>query len=1224
MQRIFQPAISLLNRMGYTKKFTLLWLVSLLAIAVVVYSLLVSLERVILPSQRQLQGLALIEPISRSIQHIQLHRGISAALLGGNEAMKDRRAAQERVTATTVKAMENALPPGLVSNEDFRHIKASWERLRKEGLQWTVAENFSAHTSLIEHIQLFEAFVDDEYLLALGSEIATSYLIDAAITKLPYTLEHLGRIRAYGTGILSRKQITENQRLELKVMISELDNSLKFLNINLNKTGRYNPAVQKSLLVVRDDIADSTQKIIGIVTSDILSGHFSTPPDAFLDIATSEIDKGYRQIYKVLLPAAKTLIEARIVRAENTLYMNIGIALLLFLIAVYISLSICYAIVGSIRSLVHSAHAFASGDLSVRVDLRTSDELNQIGECFNIMADGFSDLLEARKLVEKSLVKEGVKNEMLLRTASDGIHILDLDGNVVQVNDAFCRMLGYTTAEMMAMNVAQWDAQWTAAQIKEKIDSLGNSTSIFETRHRRRDGGIIDVEISVVIVGIDGQKLVYCSSRDITERKQAEKALNEKEHFLSESQRIAHIGSWRYDFPGERLIWSDETYRIYGVSPDAFVLNAESFLNLLHPDDRPEMEAWIEACRAEKMPGDLEFRAIMPDGAVRYLSGRGEVQYDDEHRATHMAGTVQDISERRQAKQMLIESQERLHAVIETALDAVVQMSAEGIITGWNNQAENIFGWTHLEAVGRVLNETIIPPQYRKAHEQGLKRFLRSGEGPILNSRVELVGQHRGGREFPVELSVIPIKTFSEASGKTVEKYEFSAFIRDISRKKESDDLIWKQANYDTLTGLPNRHMFSDRLKQEIKKANRANMKMPLLFIDLDKFKEVNDTLGHSLGDALLVEAAHRINDCVRETDTVARLGGDEFIIILSALDDANHIERVAGNMLRSLAAPFHLGNEVVYVSASIGVTLYPDDATEAEDLLKNADQAMYTAKDKGRNRFSYFTPAMQQAAQVRLRLINELRGALAAGQLRVYFQPVVDMATGRINKAEALIRWLHPEHGMVNPAQFIPLAEEAGLIIEIGDWVFKESVRRLKNWRALGNTDFQVSVNVSPIQFRSSDSLYKTWFAYLNELGLPGHSVVVEITEGLLLDADAEVVGKLLEFRDVGIQIAIDDFGTGYSSLAYLKKFDIDYLKIDQSFVSNLMADSDDMALSEAIIMMSHKLGLEVIAEGVETEEQRKLLANSRCDYAQGYLFSKPVPAEEFEQMLVSGLNKV
>lgn len=555
------------------------------------------------------------------------------------------------------------------------------------------------------------------------------------------------------------------------------------------------------------------------------------------------------------------------------------------------------------------------------------------------------------------------------------------------------------------------------------------------------------------------------------------------------------------------------------------------------------------------------------------------------------------------------EAETRLRATIDNALDAVVQMNSEGIITGWNDQAANIFGWTREEATGRALHETIIPPQYREAHVHGLKHYLLTGEKHIINSRIEITGIHRDGREFPVELAITTI----EVEG----KYEFSAFIRDITHKKESEDLIWKQANFDKVTGLPNRHMFHDRLEQEIKKAHRADLQMALLFIDLDRFKEINDTLGHDMGDILLMETSRRISSCVRESDTVARLGGDEFTVILSEINDSRIVERLAQSILKILTEPFQLVDEVVYISASIGITLYPNDATSVEDLLRNADQAMYVAKNQGRNQSSYFTAALQEAAQERRRLTHDLRGALVANQFLVYFQPVINLATGRIHKAEALIRWQHPERGLVSPIEFILLAEETGLINEIGDWVFKESARWAKRWSNQFANDFQISVNVSPVQFLSEELSCDAWSAYLRGIDLAGQSIIIEITEGLLLKAATGVTDKLLKFRDAGIQVAIDDFGTGYSSLSYLKKFDIDYLKIDKSFVDNLETDINDMVLSEAIIVMAHKLGLKVIAEGVETEAQLKLLSNAGCDYAQGYLFSRPVPPEAFEALL-------
>ena len=435
--------------------------------------------------------------------------------------------------------------------------------------------------------------------------------------------------------------------------------------------------------------------------------------------------------------------------------------------------------------------------------------------------------------------------------------------------------------------------------------------------------------------------------------------------------------------------------------------------------------------------------------------------------------------------------------------------------------------------------------------------------------------------------------------------------------RKGDEALIWRQANFDPLTNLPNRRMFHDRLEQEMKKSDRAGLPLALLLLDLDHFKQINDTYGHAMGDLLLRDAAQRLGSCVRESDTVARLGGDEFTIILGKLDDPDTVERITRDALRKLAEPFRLKNEVAYVSTSIGIAFYPADAADASLLLKSADQAMYAAKNQGRNRHSYFTAALQQAAQVRMRLVNDLRGALAGDQFRVYYQPIVELSTGGVHKAEALIRWQHPMRGLVCPAKFISIAEDTGMIVDIGDWVFREAARQVAMWRASHHAAFQISVNRSPVQFHSEDSSHSAWFDHLQRLGLPGQSIAVEITERLLLDSSVAVTDQLLAFRDAGMQVSLDDFGTGYSALAYLKKFDIDYLKIDRSFIHNLAPDSNDMALCEAIIVMAHKLGLKVIAEGVETVQQRDLLAAAGCDYGQGYLFSEPVPAEQFEALL-------
>lgn len=564
-----------------------------------------------------------------------------------------------------------------------------------------------------------------------------------------------------------------------------------------------------------------------------------------------------------------------------------------------------------------------------------------------------------------------------------------------------------------------------------------------------------------------------------------------------------------------------------------------------------------------------------------------------------------DVTEKQQAEQVLRWSEERFRTMFEMSPLGMSCNAMDGRFIEANSALLAMLGYS-TEELNNLSYWDITPRDYEEQEAQQLETLMQfSRYGPYEKEYV-----NRDGHRFPVRLNGVLI-TASDG------KQFIWSIVENITEKKKSDELIWRQANFDTLTGLPNRRMFRDRLEQEIKKVHRAELPMALMFIDLDKFKEVNDTLGHDMGDLLLVEAARRIVGCVRESDTVARMGGDEFTVILSELEDTSSIERIAQGIIGRLAEPFRLGADKVFISASIGITLYPNDATVIESLLKNADQAMYAAKTQGRNRFSYFTPALQQAAEARMRLTNDLRVALENEQFKVYFQPIVDLRTGCIHKAEALIRWEHPVRGVVSPAEFIPLAEETGLIVEIGDWVFREAARQVKRLREQYHPRFQVSVNKSPIQFCSKNSSHKLWFGYLQELELPGDSISIEITEGLLLDGEAHVYDKLNAFQGGGIQVSLDDFGTGYSSLSYLKKFEIDHLKIDQTFVRNLGKDSDDMALCEAIIVMAHKLGLKVIAEGVETPEQEEILAAAGCDFIQGYLISRPIPSDEFETLL-------
>lgn len=563
----------------------------------------------------------------------------------------------------------------------------------------------------------------------------------------------------------------------------------------------------------------------------------------------------------------------------------------------------------------------------------------------------------------------------------------------------------------------------------------------------------------------------------------------------------------------------------------------------------------------------------------------------------------------RQKKEIILAQHNKLEAFFDSSIDAVVQMDFDGYITGWNHQAEKVFGWSAEEILDQTIEQTIIPERYREAHKKGMKRFLESGKTSVMNSLIEIHALHRDGHEFPIELSVSVIDS--------ADLQEFSAYIRDISERKHAETVIWNQANFDSLTSLPNRNLFLQKLEHEIRSCDRSNLSLALLYIDLDRFKDVNDSLGHDMGDLLLIEISSRLKKTIREIDTVSRLSGDEFTVILGQINDQLSVQPVCQQILNVLAEPYQLDNEKVFLTASIGVTFYPGDSKKIEALQRNGDQAMYAAKGEGRNRYHFFTPELQQRALRKRKMIKDLREAMQQQQFEIYYQPIIDLHSGMLNKAEALLRWHHPESGLVSPSVFIPIAEESGLISEIGNWVFYTATEQVSRWREQFDIDFQVSINTSPLQWIDEAAAMSEWFSHLQQADISGQAIAVEITEGLLMDASDQITNRLLDFHDAEIQISIDDFGTGYSSLSYLKQFDIDYLKIDQSFVRNLDHDQNDLALCEAIIVMAHKLGIKVVAEGVETDTQDQILKDFACDYAQGYFYSRPVPVRNFEMLL-------
>ncbi|NDU87467.1 MAG: EAL domain-containing protein [Ferrovum sp.] len=566
---------------------------------------------------------------------------------------------------------------------------------------------------------------------------------------------------------------------------------------------------------------------------------------------------------------------------------------------------------------------------------------------------------------------------------------------------------------------------------------------------------------------------------------------------------------------------------------------------------------------------------------------------------SRVLAVAEDVTESRCIGSIL----QQVAQLLCTSADAFVITDAEGQIQEVNSAFGKITGYSMDEVIGKNLfrlHSGLARADLYKSVWRGIKLY-KQWTGEVTNRR-------KDGEVYPENFNLCVI------SGPSGKPQNFIAVMSDLSEFHGLDSTAWKRANYDYVTGLPNRQLFIERLGQEIKKHRRNGSPVALLLLDLDHFKEVNDTLGHMKGDVLLEEAARRIRKCVRETDTVSRLGGDEFAVILPECA-LLQVQQLAHDIAETLAQPFELGDgDSSFITTSIGIALYPDNARDINTLVKHADQAMYSAKSEGRNRFHFFLPAMQQEAQTKMKLTNDLRYATQRGELEVHYQPILELVNGRLKKVEALLRWHHPSRGEVGPQVFIPLAEASGLIHDIGNWVSLQVISHIVQWQQRFGQIVQVSVNRSPIQFDQGDTL---WLDRLNAVGLPGNCITVEITEGMLLKKSDRIQQSFLDYRNQGVEVSIDDFGTGFSALSYLKQFDIDYLKIDRSFISEIMVDDSDKALTEAIIVMAHKLGIKTIAEGVETQDQHHMLRQFGCDYAQGFWYSRPVGAPIFESIL-------
>jgi diguanylate cyclase (GGDEF)-like protein/PAS domain S-box-containing protein len=776
----------------------------------------------------------------------------------------------------------------------------------------------------------------------------------------------------------------------------------------------------------------------------------------------------------------------------------------------------------------------------------------------------------------------------------------------VAVNHAAVVRYGYTKEEFFSMTLKDIRPTEEVPRLLEAVARLGTSfDNAGSWRHSKKDGSIINVEVTVQELLLNGRRTKMALLNDVTERKLHEEAL----HQANQMFRLV------LDHVPQRIFWKSPDFRFLGCnrlfaqdaglpSPDDLIgktdydmpwrVHADSF----RADDRFVLHADIPKL-------DYEEQQLRPTGAERWLRTSKIPLHDIEGKVIGVLGTYEDITERKQSDQRL-----RLQAsAIESSVNGIFIISAAAAdypIEYVNPAFQIITGYSSDEVIGR--NCCFLHGDDRQ--QEGLTAIRTALEEKRACHDVLLRNYRKDGSLFWNHQQIAPVR---DEQGNIS---HYVGILNDVTERIRYMEQLERQANFDALTGLANRNLLGDRLKQAIQHADRNRLTVGVVLIDIDNFKFLNDSIGHDFGDALLTAIARRLQTLIREEDTLARYGGDEFVLVVNEYQSERSISSVVDKVLSGVAEPISLQGHEIRVTCSIGVSLYPQDGNDSETLLRHADMAMYRAKEAGRHTFQMFKSDMTQRIHERLSLEHAMHKAIELNEFWLEYQPQVDLKTGRIFGAEALIRWRHPEQGMISPVRFIPIAEDSDLIIPIGEWVMRTACAQCKAWQDAGLQSIVMSVNVSVRQFKQENFADRV-IAILAETGLAPECLELELTESVLMTHVEELLEVLDRLRAAGIRLAVDDFGTGYSSLNYLKRLPVDKLKIDRSFVRDIPENQNDMAIAHAIIALARSMNLTVIAEGVETKEQLEFLRTSDCDEIQGYYFSKPIDSEAFSRLL-------
>ncbi len=794
----------------------------------------------------------------------------------------------------------------------------------------------------------------------------------------------------------------------------------------------------------------------------------------------------------------------------------------------------------------------------------------------------------------------------IFHTSPDAILIVrQSDSLIMDFNASFTRLLGYSREDAIGYLETDLGLFADASErrtIVRELERKGEATDL-ETQLRTSEGELVSVEISLRYVEIDGELCTLCIGRDISRRLQAEAALRASEEKFEQVFRRS---------PDGIVILRQKDLTIYDIN-DSFLLAAQYERDELVGRKLYELNVFADHDALAQATDALSRQGFFSNREMNFHTKNGllvqslvSATYIEINSEPCILCIAKNVNELREAEQKLKESEQRFRSAFENAPIGILLIDLKGNVFQVNNFAIEMLGFEKRSMEGSHVSR-LVPQEDRTQLKETLRRLV-SGRDETVRTECRML------REDALEIWTT-LHVVVQRDGAGAPAY-LIAQIADITEMKSSRSKMERMAFYDTLTNLANRRLFYDRLGQAVDHAQRSKHLSALLFLDLDQFKRVNDTLGHEVGDELLQEVSMRLTNCVRKEDTVARLGGDEFTVLLFDIKSPSDASYVADKILSTLRQPLNISGHQLVVTTSIGITIVPQDGTDPNSLMKNADLAMYRAKEHGRNTYHFYSEEMNTNAIKRLRTEYELRRALERNEFVLYYQPKVRLNNRQIVGVECLVRWNHPERGLLAPVEFIEVAEETGAIVDLGKWIIQETCRTGKDLTDQAGRAIQIAVNISPRQFRDP-GLVATIRRSLRETGLDPSSLEIEITETMLMgDVDAANT-TVRQLHALGVRLAIDDFGTGYSSLNYLKKFPITTVKVDRSFIMDIPESADDKAITSAVIAMAHRLNMEVVAEGVETREQYEFLVQQDCEYAQGYLFSKPLPLTNVRHML-------